>query len=62
VHDSRDHDLQRHNSRDQDSPDRDLRDRELGMQRPITRRDFLNGVAVTAGVAMMPWDLVAASA
>jgi spermidine dehydrogenase len=32
------------------------------MQRPITRRDFLNGVAVTAGVAMMPWDLVAASA
>ena len=36
-------------------------DRELGMNRRITRRDFLNGVAVTAGAAMMPWDLVAAS-
>src|SRR5450755_4471836 len=30
------------------------------MQRKITRRDFLNGVAVTAGAAMMPWDLSAA--
>ena len=38
----------------------DSRDRELGMQRKITRRDFLNGVAVTAGAAMMPWDLSAA--
>ena len=38
----------------------DSRDRELGMHRKITRRDFLNGVAVTAGAAMMPWDLVAA--
>ncbi len=37
----------------------DSRDRELGMQRKITRRDFLNGVAVTAGAAMMPWDLSA---
>ena len=36
------------------------RDRELGMQRKITRRDFLNGIAVTAGAAMMPWDLAAA--
>jgi spermidine dehydrogenase len=36
------------------------RDRELGMERRITRRDFLNGVAVTAGAAMMPWDLFAA--
>jgi spermidine dehydrogenase len=36
------------------------RDRELGMNRAITRRDFLNGVAVTAGVALMPWDLVGA--
>src|SRR5271170_4752107 len=37
-------------------------DRELGMHRNITRRDFLNGVAVTAGAAMMPmpWDLSAA--
>ena len=35
----------------------DSRDRELGMHRKITRRDFMNGVAVTAGAAMMPWDL-----
>ncbi|MFN8062820.1 MAG: FAD-dependent oxidoreductase [Vicinamibacterales bacterium] len=28
---------------------RSLRDRELGMDRPITRRDFLNGVAVGVG-------------
>jgi spermidine dehydrogenase len=35
------------------------RDRELGMHRKITRRDFLNGVAVTAGAAMMPWQLLA---
>src|ERR1700756_4019955 len=27
------------------------------MHRGITRRDFLNGVAVTAGAAMMPWHL-----
>ena len=33
----------------------DSQDRELGMQRKITRRDFVNGVAVTAGAAMMPW-------
>jgi spermidine dehydrogenase len=38
----------------------DSRDRELGMHRKITRRDFLNGVALTAGAAMMPWDLFAA--
>jgi spermidine dehydrogenase len=30
------------------------------MHRKITRRDFLNGVAVTAGAAMMPWHLLAA--
>ncbi len=29
------------------------------MKRNITRRDFLNGVAVTAGAAMMPWHLFA---
>ena len=40
----------------------DRRDRELGMHRRITRRDFINGVAVTAGAAMMPWHLVAADA
>ena len=27
------------------------RDRSLGMDRNITRRDFLNGVALTAGAA-----------
>jgi spermidine dehydrogenase len=37
----------------------DSRDRELGMHRRITRRDFLNGVAVTAGAAMMPWHFLA---
>jgi len=36
-----------------------LTDRELGMHRNITRRDFLNGVAVTAGAALMPWHLFA---
>ena len=36
----------------------DSRDRELGMHRRITRRDFVNGVAVTAGAAMMPWHLL----
>ena len=30
------------------------------MHRKITRRDFLNGVAMTAGAALMPWDLIAA--
>lgn len=40
----------------------DRRDRELGMHRRITRRDFINGVAVTAGAAMMPWHLLAAAA
>lgn len=34
-------------------------DRELGMRRKITRRDFMNGVAVIAGAAMMPWQLFA---
>jgi spermidine dehydrogenase len=32
------------------------------MRRKITRRDFINGVAVTAGAAMMPWDLATAGA
>ena len=36
----------------------DSTDRELGMDRRITRRDFINGVAVTAGAAMMPWHLL----
>jgi len=38
----------------------DSKDRELGMHRRITRRDFINGVAVTAGAALMPWQLLAA--
>jgi spermidine dehydrogenase len=38
----------------------DSRDRELGMHRRITRRDFINGVAMTAGAAAMPWHLLAA--
>jgi spermidine dehydrogenase len=40
----------------------DKNDRELGMKRRITRRDFLNGVALTAGAAMLPWQLLAATA
>lgn len=40
----------------------DSRDRELGMHRSITRRDFINGVALTAGAAMMPWHLLAETA
>ncbi len=39
---------------------RGLNDRQLGMHRKITRRDFINGVAVTAGAAIMPWHLLAA--
>jgi spermidine dehydrogenase len=39
----------------------DSRDRDLGMHRKITRRDFINGVAVTAGATMMPWHLLAES-
>ena len=40
-------------------------DRELGMGRPITRRDFLNGVAVGSSAALAhmlgPMDLYAAA-
>jgi len=39
---------------------RDSQDRELGMDRPITRRDFLNGVALTLGAAIVPSPLFAA--
>ena len=38
----------------------DSQDRELGMRRKITRRDFINGVAVTAGAALMPSQLLPA--
>jgi spermidine dehydrogenase len=37
------------------------KDRDLGMGRAITRRDFLNGVALTAGAAMLPSGLLAAA-
>jgi spermidine dehydrogenase len=40
----------------------DRRDRELGMGAKITRRDFLNGVAITAGAAMIPPEMWAAAA
>ena len=40
----------------------DQRDRELGMGARITRRDFLNGVAITAGAAMIPPEMWAAAA
>jgi spermidine dehydrogenase len=35
------------------------KDKELGMDRGITRRDFLNGVALTVGAAILPSDLLA---
>jgi spermidine dehydrogenase len=38
----------------------DWKDPELGMDRGITRRDFLNGVALTVGAAILPSDLLAA--
>jgi spermidine dehydrogenase len=38
----------------------DVKDRELGMLRSITRRDFLNGVAVTAGATMLPSGMLEA--
>jgi spermidine dehydrogenase len=37
------------------------KDRELGMGQGITRRDFLNGVALTAAAAMLPSHLLAAA-
>src|SRR6202163_2948016 len=43
------------------APVNDRKDRELGMGRGITRRDFLNGVALTAGAAMLPTHLLAAA-
>ena len=39
----------------------DWKDRELGMDRGITRRDFLNGVALAVGAAILPSDLPAAT-
>src|SRR5262252_879325 len=34
-------------------------DRNLGMSRPITRRDFLNGVGLTIGATMLPFEAIA---
>src|SRR5438128_5029700 len=36
-----------------------LRDRELGMDRNVTRRDFLNGAALTVGAAAVPQGALA---
>src|SRR5579884_4232372 len=38
----------------------DSSDKDLGMDRGITRRDFLNGIAFTSGAAMLPPHLLAA--
>src|SRR5258708_12050336 len=38
------------------------RDRALGMGAKITRRDFLNGIALTAGAAIIPPEMWAAAA
>src|SRR5216684_7591670 len=40
--------------------DQDNKDRELGMLRDITRRDFLNGVALAAGGVLAGDPLLAA--
>jgi spermidine dehydrogenase len=37
-------------------------DKELGMDRPITRRDFMNGAAMALGAAMTPKSLFGAEA
>ncbi len=39
----------------------DAKDRALGMDRNISRRDFLNGVALAVGAAIVPAQLFAAS-
>src|SRR5262245_52167059 len=36
-------------------------DRELGMDRPITRRDFINGVSVAVGASLVPAARAAAA-
>ncbi|HEY7516344.1 MAG TPA: NAD(P)-binding protein, partial [Vicinamibacteria bacterium] len=38
------------------------RDRELGLHRPIARRDFLNGFALTIGGSLLPGEVFAALA
>src|SRR6202162_41431 len=46
--------------KDKDSNDIGSNDNDLGMHRGITRRDFLNGIAVTSGLAALPPHLLAA--
>src|SRR5258708_26782285 len=41
---------------------KNARDRALGMGAKITRRDFLNGIALTAGAAVIPPEMWAAAA
>jgi spermidine dehydrogenase len=53
-------DLKDRDTNGKDLNDPDLNDKELGMDRGITRRDFLNGVAVSAGAAILPPHLLAA--
>ncbi len=38
--------------------DMDKKDRGLGMHRPITRRDFLNGVAIGVGGSLVGGSLL----
>ena len=47
-------------STSEDPCERLERSKRLGMRREITRRDFLNGVALTVGAAILPSDLLAA--
>ena len=39
----------------------DFYDRYLGMDRPVTRRDFLNGAAIAIGATLVPRSLVGAT-
>jgi hypothetical protein len=36
-------------------------DRYLGMDRPITRRDFLNGMAIAVGTSLIPTNVFGAN-
>src|ERR1700684_3006785 len=46
--------------KDKNSNDIGSNDNDLGMHRGITRRDFLNGVAITSGLAALPPHLLSA--
>jgi spermidine dehydrogenase len=49
-----------HDDSDRGVTDQNLNDKALGMDRGISRRDFLNGVAVTAGSALLPQPMLSA--